>query len=134
MLQDTGAPETKEELPTTAEYDDASQAELESAFIVIEQKCRTKDQIITALANELRLRSQSGRFEELLNKLSKEEAMIPEPRDFDRDQLCQYLRKPDGYVSQQIAAKIHFSFTFSNIVPMKVIGFHDQIYGKNSMK
>ncbi|PSN46216.1 hypothetical protein C0J52_13155, partial [Blattella germanica] len=86
---------------TTISYADASPLELQSALSVMEKKCRTKDQIITALATELKLRAETDSFETILSNICTQNVPLPDsPRDFDREQLCEFLRRPDGYAAR----------------------------------
>ncbi|KAK9885763.1 hypothetical protein WA026_013634 [Henosepilachna vigintioctopunctata] len=58
----------------------------------LEQKCKDKDQIINAMTKDLRMRSQSGVFANLLNDLAHpKERFVP---DFNRTYVCDFLPKP----------------------------------------
>ena len=73
---------------------------LTASLAVMQNKCRTKDHMIQSLADELNTRSGSGVFDNLLTKLAQDESEFPDQeQDFDRKRLCDYLKKPAGYVS-----------------------------------
>lgn len=79
--------------PATATAPPGSVTELQNMMADLQKKCHSKDQMIMALANDLRLRSQSGAFEDLLKNVKLSEAQLPEkPQDFDKEQLCKYLK------------------------------------------
>ncbi|KAJ9599451.1 hypothetical protein L9F63_010066 [Diploptera punctata] len=74
---------------------------LTDSLTVMQSKCRTKDIMIQSLADELNIRSGSGVFENLLTNLCMDESEFPrQPQDFDRIALCEYLKKPPGYVGE----------------------------------
>ena len=82
----------------TRQFENPSQTEFMAALSRMEEKCKTKDQIISGLLSELQLKLERDQFKELLNNLIMGN-LIPEPRDFDIEQLCEVLRRPEGYVS-----------------------------------
>jgi hypothetical protein len=89
---------------TSGEVEDSSLPktvpELQNLLVELQKKCRTKDHMIMALANDLRLRAMSGGFEDLLGKLELPESQLPEqPLDFDKEQLSWYLKRLEGNVS-----------------------------------
>jgi hypothetical protein len=74
--------------------------ELQNLIIALRNKCRNKDHIIMALANDLRLRVISSAFENLLRNVALPESQVPEPPpDFDMEQLRRYLNRPVEDVS-----------------------------------
>ncbi|XP_069705025.1 uncharacterized protein [Periplaneta americana] len=80
-----------------AAYEGFTESELQAALEVLKSKCRMKDVIITALADDLRMRCPSGVYDHLLKNVAEENVEASPPRDFNREQLCEYLNRPPGY-------------------------------------
>ncbi|KAJ9585051.1 hypothetical protein L9F63_020606 [Diploptera punctata] len=79
----------------TEEMDERSLKELRASLALVKHKSIIKDQLITALTEEVNLHAKSGVFENLLSSICMNPNAFPEPLwDFDKEQLHKYLQKP----------------------------------------
>ncbi|XP_045462172.1 uncharacterized protein LOC123672202 [Harmonia axyridis] len=78
----------------------------------LQEKCKDKDRIIDAMTDELKLRSQSGVFADLLHDLAHpKERFTP---DFTRTYVCDFLPRPKHAVGSKLQSKRSSACRFDN--------------------
>ncbi|XP_044754599.1 uncharacterized protein LOC123313686 [Coccinella septempunctata] len=79
----------------------------------LQQKCKDKDQIIESMTRDLRMRSESGVFADLLHDLAHPTAPRYTP-DFNRTYVCEFLPKPRHTIGAKLQPKRSSLCRFDN--------------------